>query len=32
MDVDIVAAQPDGYEHGESCLHPFRFEIDDRPI
>ena len=33
MDVDVVAKhEPDGYEHGESCLHPMRFEIDDRPI
>jgi hypothetical protein len=33
MDVDIPAKhEPDGYEHGESCLHPMRFEIEDRPI
>jgi hypothetical protein len=33
MDVDIPAVhEPDGYDHGESCLHPMRFEIEDRPI
>jgi hypothetical protein len=33
MDVEEVAKhEPDGYEHGESCLHPMRFEIEDRPI
>jgi hypothetical protein len=33
MGVDIVAKhEPAGYEHGESTFHPFRFEIEDRPI
>jgi hypothetical protein len=33
MDVEIPAKhEPDGYDHGESCLHPMRFEIEDRPI
>jgi len=33
MDVDIPAKHaPAGYEHQESCFHPLRFEINDRPI
>lgn len=33
MDVEIPAKhEPDGYDHGQSCLHPMRFEIEDRPI
>lgn len=33
MDVDGAGKhEPDGYEHGESCFHPMRFEIEDRPI
>lgn len=33
MDVDTPAKhEPDGYDHGESCLHAMRFETDDRPI
>jgi hypothetical protein len=33
MDVDFEAKhEPAGYDHGEACVHPLRFEIDDRPI
>jgi hypothetical protein len=33
MDVDFAAKhEPDSYDHGESCFHPMRFEIEDRPI
>jgi hypothetical protein len=33
MDVEQAGKhEPDGYDHGESCLHPLRFEIEDRPI
>ena len=33
MDVDFAGKhEPAGYDHGEACVHPMRFEIDDRPI
>jgi hypothetical protein len=33
IDVDIAAKhEPAGYDHGEACVHPLRFEIEDRPI
>ena len=33
MDVEAPAKhEPDGYEHGEACIHAMRFEIEDRPI
>jgi hypothetical protein len=33
MGVDIAAKHDEaGYDHGESTFHPFRFEIEDRPI
>ena len=33
MDIEEPAKhEPAGYDHGESCFHPLRFEIDERPI
>lgn len=33
MDVEIPGKhEPYGYEHGDACFHPLRFEIDERPI
>jgi hypothetical protein len=33
MDVELPAKhEPDGYDHGEACIHAMRFETDDRPI
>lgn len=33
MDVEDPAKhEPDGYEHGQACIHAMRFEIEDRPI
>jgi hypothetical protein len=33
LDVEWAARhEPDAYEHGESCFHPMRFEIEERPI